>query len=353
MKKTIHGFVVFLFLTLKASACGLVYAGDASARLVTEKTLIVWNEKEKTEDFIRTPQIETTKDNVGFIVPVPNIPEVTEVDDNIFSELDTLIEERRPVEYKIFRKPFAGADGNLGSINKSFDGAGVPGSRGGVVVVREFKLSKYEVKVVRANDLEAFKKWLEENNYAFRPAFETWLKNYVNDRYYLTVFKFKKEQKSAGLKAQAVSIKFDADVPFYPYRDSSDTPSSTDRNLKLYFLSDKSYEPDFTGSLENKPTGFRGSPEFSAKVHVQPRHDKLHFGSQNWLTVWTDSTEQRPDLDITFKAASESFEEILPEARIVYLDEYFPLFIAAVLFIGILAAIFWIALKIFKKLSRN
>jgi hypothetical protein len=350
MKNIFLSLQIVLLITLKASACGLVYSEEAMARLVTERTLIVWNEKEKTEDFIRSPQIETNKSDIGFIVPVPNIPDVTEVDDKIFSELDQLIEERRPTEIKFWRN-FSDSLGSMDGISKSTGTLGAaPGSRG-VMIVKEFNLSKYEVKVVKATDLDAFKSWLQENNYAFRPAFEEWLKNYVNDRYYLTVFKFKKDQDGEGLKAQAISIKFKADAPFYPYRDSSDMQASPDRNLKLYFLSDKMFLPDFSDSKIAKPQGFNETPDFSAQVKVRAKHQKLHFNEQNWLTVWSDTTQERPNRDLTFKAASEVTEEILPDPKYIYLEDYLPLVIVGIIFVLLVGLVVLIVRFILKKLK--
>lgn len=340
---------LLLFLTAKASACGLVYSTESMARLVTEKTLIVWNDKEKTEDFIRSPQIETNNNDVGFIVPVPSVPEVTEVDDQIFSKLDQLIEERRPTQIRFFRESSRSKSKQLGGIDQSFNAA-MPGTRGGVDVVKEFNLSKYEVKVLKAHDLEALKKWLKNNNYNYREAFDAWLKNYLDSEYFLTVFKFKKETASEGLKAQAISIKFKADAPFYPYRDSSDMLVSPDRNLKLYFLSDKAYMPDFNDLGEDKPKGFEETPEFSAQIYVKSEHKNLHFDHQSWLTVWTDTTKLRPDRDLIFKAESEQNDEILPDAKVIYLEDYFYLVLAGLFLLSTCAVIIWIIFKIYKKI---
>jgi hypothetical protein len=76
--------------------------GDAPAEMKAERTLIVWNAKDKREDFIRSVNFESHSESLGFIVPVPSIPEVADFDSEVFKKLDQEMERQRPKKYLFF-----------------------------------------------------------------------------------------------------------------------------------------------------------------------------------------------------------------------------------------------------------
>ncbi len=357
MKKAIKIFYLSVGLLLFcniAQACGLAFAeGSRQTQLVSEKTLIVWNQKEQTESFIRLPEINTDQNEVGFIVPVPSIPDVGEVDEKIFDKLEELIEARRPTKYTLFSENQF-RDGIGGS--KSL--ATLPNSRTGrtlgVEVVKEIELANYDVKVLKASDIEGLKQWLQTNKFNLRPALEDWLKYYIGDKFYLTVFKFKKNIAGLRFAVKPVNIKFKSDQPFYPYRDSSDTPKDDYRNLKIYFLSTIPYEPFFINSntdiagslLKNDP------PIFSAEIKYSKDKITEPLESFKWLTVWRDLSVQRPNDDLIFKPSSMT-TEILPEANVeaIIKTEYLAYAIAVFVLILLISMPYFIY-RLIKKLFK-
>lgn len=306
--------LILLFLisfTTNSNACGLAWSnGDPAPNMQLEKTVIIWDETNQTQNFIRSVNFNTKSKNLGFIVPVPSVPTVSEIKDDLFSSLDKKMEEMRPIKYVLFNSNESTK--NLGSTGSLTDGiaASAPSS---VSIVAEYKLTNFDVKVLKADELSALLDWLKNNGFDNRPALEKWLSNYVKNGSYFTVFNFKSESNQSGMSTNNISIKFKSPAPFYPYRDSEDMVENPERNLILYFLSSTYYTPDFLSKnfKINKPIGWEEKPYFSHDIELDNVFTKMTEKQTMWLTVWKDYTVKRPDQDIFFLKTNQVPEKIL------------------------------------------
>lgn len=338
-------------LITNSHACGLAWSNmDSPPNMQLEKAVIIWDEKNQTQNFIRSVNFNTNSKNIGFIVPVPSIPTVSEIKDDLFSSLDKKMEDMRPVKYVLFNSDEV--TNNLGSFGSHSDKitAAAPGS---VFVIAEYKLTNFDVKVLKADELSPLLNWLKNNGFDNRPALEKWLSHYVKNGNYFTVFNFKSGSNQAGMSTNNVSIKFKTQAPFYPYRDSEDMVENPERNLLLYFLSSTQYIPDFLNKNLNinKPNGWEARPYFSHEIELDHVISKISDQKTMWLTVWKDFTVKRPDQDVIFQKTNQAPEKILlDEIEMNILPEII-ISSVAIGFIALFLFIIYLLYRIIKKIK--
>src|SRR5438270_793237 len=94
-----------------ATACMIVvpHRGAVAPRVETadETALVAWDERTKTEHFIRRATFTGTATDFGFLVPTPSRPELGAVDDALFDVLAGVTAPRTEYrdEVKEVRKP--------------------------------------------------------------------------------------------------------------------------------------------------------------------------------------------------------------------------------------------------------
>src|SRR5262249_34877676 len=71
-----------------ASACATAPPYAVRVQIAEESAIIVWDEQQKREHFIRRASFHTTGKDFGFLVPTPDKPELAEVPDHVFDQLD-------------------------------------------------------------------------------------------------------------------------------------------------------------------------------------------------------------------------------------------------------------------------
>ena len=81
-----------------ADGCAAVPHRGESVSTAEETALIVWDEKTKTEHFIRRANFTTTAYDFGFLVPTPTRPYLDSADDSVFSDLSAITAAK--VEYQ-------------------------------------------------------------------------------------------------------------------------------------------------------------------------------------------------------------------------------------------------------------
>lgn len=102
MFKSEFGLGLLLFISVlltqqPALACGLAFRGYAET--TAEEALVIWNPNTKVEHLIRRAQFKTAEQTIGFLVPTPNVPELNEIDQAVFSQLHAEIQPRQVVDY--------------------------------------------------------------------------------------------------------------------------------------------------------------------------------------------------------------------------------------------------------------
>jgi hypothetical protein len=315
-----------------------------------EGALIVWDEKIKTEHFIRRANFRSTGYDFGFLVPTPNRPELDIANDDLFSELASItaakVEHREVVQEE--EKEFAFG---CASTRESFAhvGAALPASKadrpGGVEVLEQKRVGDYDATVLafRKGDGDTpergaaeLEKWLITHSYESPPAVKAWLAKYVQDGWCITAFKIaapikkdaakKDEPKQADanpsgtrrdLRAKPIRMSFKADRPFYPYRepaaDPATAPANESRLLRVFFAANVRY----AGKLGDGSKPWPGQTVWSGPVGVahwssifqqagltEPEKKDGKPGTAMptptegfWLTEFEDRSSPRPGTD--------------------------------------------------------
>jgi len=325
---------------------------DKPAILIGEKTLIVWNAQTQTQHFIRSARF-SSQSELGFIVPLPSIPEVADLKDDPFALLDKVMEDLRPKNYQFWpRQNFLKGSNLDGAVGSSGGFGGAPGA---VQVVATYDLEEFEVNVLKANELAPLEEWIQKNAFELRPALKDWLNVYLNEEAYFAVFKFKVMNESPesleSFTSKAVRLSFKTKVPFYPYRDAKDNQAGMQRNLNLYFLAEQSYEPDFfQNSALLAAESWQRNPMFSSEINVPSSLREFGAAKKMWLTLWQDDSLQRPDRDLNF-VPRKAKQRILLSPEDIDLSPYvmLALFFCGLGFVGYV--IFRILKQIFRKKS--
>lgn len=196
---------MFAIAPIVSIACIFIGYRDALARMGSERAIIVWDAATQTEHFIRTAKISTNRADLGFVVPTPSKPTLTEVSSEAFKVLDErlAIIDRKEMELE----RLSGLAGGPVSAAK----AGEPVSSTSVYV------AGYDATILRSNDAGALSKWLSRHGYPMTTQFQKWLAPYSKSGWYITIFKVSAKGQEASLGT--VRISFRTKQPIYPYRE--------------------------------------------------------------------------------------------------------------------------------------
>jgi hypothetical protein len=195
-----------------AGACGMAYPAGSFVHMQNEQTLVVWDEKGKTEHFVRKPKFDGDPESFGFFVPTPVVPKVGKADAAMFERLRDLVEPPPPKNAAI-------------AMRGGGDGKGAPG--GHVDVMQTVKIDDYELVSLKASDEQALGEWLGKHGFVDRTALRDWAKDYVERGWIINAMRYAgtKEKAKTSLETPAVRFSFAIEEPFYPYSEPPDEPS--------------------------------------------------------------------------------------------------------------------------------
>jgi hypothetical protein len=333
--------LVLLICVSSARPCAPAYARGMRVGITAESALIVFDEKTKTEHFIRRANFDTTAPYFGFLVPTPSQPHLAEMADSTFNILEEWTAPEIKYEQKVRYVSLFDTIKTTTHAGRAAPNEAAPKSAPVQVLDRQH-VGGMDAVVLKATDAEALRKWLNEHGYEAREALTAWLEWYVKNGWYLTAFQYKKENASSHeLRTKAVRMTFQTDRPFYPYREPADQRAGTEfkaRSLRVFYvgtgrvtgkLGDGEWHPG-RGEWSNPLT------EFQAK-HLQTnaqdsRPDAklsapaLELPEGAWLTVFDDRSTPRPGTDEVYFERSESQEKMKrpPIIRYTYVERVHP-----------------------------
>ncbi|MCA9063431.1 MAG: DUF2330 domain-containing protein, partial [Planctomycetaceae bacterium] len=215
-----------------SQGCAVAPPRDIDVRISDETALIIWDQKSSTEHFIRNASFETQADSFGFLVPTPTVPVLHESGGRVLTELAVRTaarHERREVVEETFRlfRPGTGFDFYQRLYPSAAVTGALPDAATGVQVIDEVSVAGYDAAILKATDSEELLRWLEEHDYAARPALLDWLEVYTSQNWYLTAFRISRQPDGSRAVARPVRMTFQTDRPFYPYREPSDAGDET------------------------------------------------------------------------------------------------------------------------------
>jgi len=227
-------WMVIASFSAPATPCGAFVARATKTvpSLAVEQTLILFDAKEELEHFVREIAIRDPSPGFGFVVPVPERPEVAKVKTNPFAKLAA----KFPVSSGV----------SLAGTQKGGFGGGIAAARAVTVLSRE-RVGSFTAFVLAASDAKALEKWFSDNQLRVSPEAEAWLAQYVKLGFYFAALRYEiqeKDLKSTTARAETVRISFRTPLPFYPYREPAHaTPSSLPRDLAVWLVSTQAYTP--------------------------------------------------------------------------------------------------------------
>lgn len=349
-----------------AMGCAMAFSPGEAVQVVDEAAVILWNPATQTEQFIRRATFATTSQNLGFLVPTPTKPKLTEADNNVFEKLEQMMlpEERTEHRYHPNFTPLL-LGGSLriekmrdnlltkgfvpyyDSTSASFGASSQPAVR----LLDSAQVGGYDAVVLEADDANALTAWLRQHGYDSRPALTAWLQPYIASHWKITAFKIARkaqDEEDGDLTLPAVRLTFQTPKPFYPYREPEDSgakrpgvPFPSERSLRVFFLSDARVRgrmgsaaagPAWIGDTTwadrlswaqcaalTKQLGLPSGELPGEPLPGQPVPDA------KWLTVMEDHSSPRPGYDEVYFAPAETQERIVPPPIIHYEDDLFPL----------------------------
>lgn len=314
MIKSEFGLGLLLFISVlltqqPALACGLAFRGYAET--TAEEALVIWNPNTKVEHLIRRAQFKTAEQTIGFLVPTPNVPELNEIDQAVFSQLHAEIQPRQVVDYILIPSLlYALVRPNyIGSRDRAML------SQPDVQVLQQKNVAGYQASVLKSQQADSVLNWLKQNNYPVRPALKAWLQPYLKKGWVMTAFQLNQQHtEQTQLNLKALDIRFVTDKPFYPYREPEDAQNREhDRSLRLYFIGPQPVNGEYSPasglvydgedqhyhlSSANHPiqearrlySAPLDKPQHQALIHALPAAD---LPSERWLSSWLDLSNQR------------------------------------------------------------
>jgi hypothetical protein len=329
-------------------------AGCATARgkgehvgIASETALIVWDEKAKTQHFIRRASFRTKVPYFGFLVPTPTKPQLAEVPDEVFVSLEewTKPEEQTKTRYEepLF---FGCAGAKLSTADKA----------AGVEVLARQRVAGLDAVVLKATDGKKLREWLDEHGYDARPQLTDWVEPYIKQGWIITAFQIAKTQREEDrLSTKAVRMSFQADRPFFPYREPSDAKEDNQhrtRLLRVFVISGQRMEGTLEGGKSPWPGKAVWANPLSDEQHealtglLDSKQVSLRKGA--WLTVFDDESSPRAgDSDLFFAPSADQSTLKRPPIihyRVVYVpspEEWLCLFFVLGAPLGLLLVILW------------
>jgi hypothetical protein len=273
-----------------ARACAPAPRPGAEVSIADESAIVVWDKDAKREHFIRRASFRSDAKDFGFLVPTPDIPELSAVDDAIFTRLEqvTSPEEIHQARYTLLPTGLL-----LGFFLLS---RGAPGSSSSVRVLDEQRVAGYDAVVLGADSPDALAGWLASHGYAARPALEQWLRPYVAQKWKLTAFRIASDAGAGTISTQAVRMSFHTDRPFFPYREPSDqrdpTPTPLRRSLRIFYVASERASA-VIGVADHWP----GRTLWSDRLDPARAQLPVDTTPGAWLTAFEDDASPRPGTD--------------------------------------------------------
>lgn len=312
----------------QANGCAPAPPQGYEVSISEEFAVISWDPNTKLEHFTRVANFDTDAPDFGFLVPTPTEPTLTEVDGaRLAGVLKRITRRRVRYETKYVTKyglgPFPDLLGRAGVS----DTAAAP--NGGVEVLGRHQVAGYEASILRAENADDLKAWLDDNNYPTTESIADWLKIYTEQSWIITAFKLSSPDEKGGVKTRAVRMSFQTDTPFYPYREPNrELDSKTGpRELRVFLLSDARYQ-----GRVGKDGGWPAKTEWSGPM-PDYRNSEVARAMQveesslpHWLTEFIDRSSPRNGFDELYfdKSATQATVERPVKINTYEKIRYFP-----------------------------
>ena len=315
LKKSLAIFLAVLLISANALACAVVVEIGEKKVIPTDEQVAIFFDG-KRENFIRELSFSQPSNKLGFLVPVPNLPEVEEIDAGIFDKLEKLTQPPRDTSH----------DNDLGGSKHSLSAL----TNSAVEVLERKEIAGYDVAILKAQSFDTLARWLKSNEFSIQDNQKNWVNSYINDKtknWHFVAFRFVGKQ-NAMLSSKAIRIGFDTIQPFFPYKEPLQSVDSVkSRLLKIYLITPNSYslKLENANSLDKVKFSFKAKKENSVQLltsDLKTEINSVEFEKTKiqWfesfskfpnmiINVYNDETLKRPQSDLIFV---NDFEKAAP-----------------------------------------
>jgi hypothetical protein len=265
--------------------CGVGPVGS-SVVFGDQTNIVIWDEANRTEHFIRNASFRSGAESFGFIAPTPTKPELHEASTQAFYTLASL----NPL-LRARRGGVGGYGGGAGSTKSST-----------VEVIQEADVAGYHATTLKSDDAHAINNWMNEHGYVSTPDIERWARRYTSRGWYLTAFKVIDRSKSAA-STGTIRMSFKTEQPFNPfYVPSSNIQAAKRGTLRVYLVSVGGYDASIgIRRIWQRPRWTAAIPEATAAVlakQVELPTNAIPKNSQ--VAMFVDNDFPRPAEDDIF-----------------------------------------------------
>ena len=299
MKPLVSFAACVAFLAAQAApayACAEAWEseGPPPVAIQHEDVLVAWDAG--VEHLVRRISFGEAKDDFGFLVPLPSVPDLAEADPAVFARLEEIT---KPV--KIYAPGSFWLTGVIFDILSPFimgASMGIDDEDGSVRVLGVAKVAGQVATTLQADDAKALARWLKANGYRARPDLSDWLERYVRDKWTIVAFKYDPARRGARLDAQAVRLSFKTQTPFFPYREPADQRESAGgpRLLRLFYIGPERVQGE-VGAGAWAGSEIYARREKNAARLLAGAVPSSFSPSRSWLIVSEDRSSPRPGLD--------------------------------------------------------
>ena len=319
-------------------------------RTDNRKTYIFY--KNGIESIVIRPSFKGNVEEFGVLIPLPSVPSVRKVPEEIFSHLCAAID---PPEVSVNLDGSLGKGRSPGGLSAA-DSTNSPKNEGmqlgynEVRVVKEEALGMYELAVLEAGSSLALKKWMEERKFVFPDGAESVCDEYVTEGYCFVAVKARVAAKAGvspkpGMKdvddslpkgavfdgnTSALGFRFRSEKLMLPTRLATYNDGSTqntfyvltDEPIKGKDIPEKRVVRQVTGAdlyinitqpLPLRLLGGDGTgniPQYLKSQITNARNPKIHNGQARDLFVGDLLAAERNKLDMAFEEAAKALDKI-------------------------------------------
>ena len=188
-----------------------------------------------TEHLILSVSFEGDAEDFAWVIPVPNIPEITVTDAQLFWELSDFTAAE-----------FPGGGGGFWC----FGGGAAPPPEDGVDVIEEQVVGPYATAILSATNATALADWLNANGYVFPEEGAEIVTEYIQREWYFVATRISAvEEDTQNVLAEGaiepIVLSFASNETVYPLRISSlSAMNTTGTEVLLYVLADHVMVPE-------------------------------------------------------------------------------------------------------------
>lgn len=251
--------------------------------------------------------------NFGWVMPVPNKPEVAAAQPDLFERLRVATKPKENYLDKLFGvlKPK--------SLEGTLRGPGATSAAGGgVTVVSQTRVGAFDISVVSASEQTALSKWASDNGYNAPILNTEAVKDYLTAKWFFVLAKLAATDSSSSKnspvagQSQPVLLTFSTREPIYPWRLSAYGPDGQPLNRSLpaqiYTLQPST---KLAPKLELPGAELRYAEQLDAPQSTELLKDLPGNNSQPYFLTsyhWQTSTGNMQTADLTFKEADNKQE---------------------------------------------